>query len=86
MRGVDLLAVNEYLAVNAQYPQAAQAFQGIALLQGIVNLIWLIRRLRRRDVELMTRLGDKLAEPLLKVLRLVNQPQHHLAQAVEFGR
>ena len=34
----------------------------------------------------MTRLGDKLAEPLLKVLRLVNQPQHHLAQAVEFGR
>lgn len=86
MRGVDLLAVNEYLAVNAQHPQAAQAFQGIALLQGIVNLIWLIRRLWRRDVELMTRLGDKLAESLLKVLRLVNQTQHHLAQAVEFGR
>ncbi len=33
VRGVDLLAVNEYLAVNAQHPQAAQAFQGIALLQ-----------------------------------------------------
>ncbi len=53
--------------------QAARR-SGIALLQNIVNLIWLIRRLRRRDVELMTRLGDKLAEPLLKVLGWLIRP------------
>ncbi len=33
----------------------------------------------------MAGLGDKL-KPLLKMLWLVNQPQHHIAQTVEFSR
>jgi hypothetical protein len=39
VRRVQLLAVDEHLAANAQHAQPAQAFQLIALLQRIVNLI-----------------------------------------------
>jgi hypothetical protein len=45
VRRIDLLAVDEHLAVNAQHAQPAQPHQAIALLQRIVNLIRLIRRL-----------------------------------------
>lgn len=34
----------------------------------------------------MAGLGNKLAKPLLKMLGLVNQSQHHIAQTVQFSR
>ena len=83
VRRVDLLAVDEYLAINPQHAQAPKTRQLISLQQGIVNFIRLIRWLRRRHVQLVPGLGDKFAEPLLKVLRLINQPQHHIAQAIQ---
>mgnify|MGYP000196517754 CR=1 FL=1 len=86
MRRVDFLAVDEHFAIDPQHAKAAKAGELIALLQRIVNLVRLVWRLRRRYVKLVAGLGNELAKPLLKVFRLVNQPQHHLTQAIQFNR
>ncbi len=86
MRGINLLTVNKYLFADAQHAQAAETHQLVTLLQRIVDLIRLIRRLRRRDVQLVARLGDKLTEPLLELCRLVNQLEHHSAQLIQLLR
>ena len=76
--GVDQLAVDEAAIADAQHAQPTQALQRFTLLQQLVDFPGLIRRLRRRQIQLVARLGDKLAEPVLEVFRLLHQIQHHL--------
>ena len=83
VRGIQLLAIDEDLFTDAQHAQPAQTNQLVALLKGIINLVSLIRRLRRRHVQLVAGLANKLAKPLSEMFRLVDQIQHHTAQLVQ---